>query len=136
MNMNYDLNQMLKKLPYKKQLYIKYKFDLWFGNQGVHSEEDFLRLVDLKTMNTFQRYEKTDEFRHIVSMILASRQANDLLEIYDKVKTKVANKNPDNKDIEMLLKLHKEITFHNNEAKRYFSKASKGQEEVSDGLEI
>lgn len=111
---------MLKKLPYKKQLYAKYKFHIWMNQEREISEEEFLKQVDLKSMGTYHRWERTPEFKHITSMILATKQANDLLEIYEKLKAKVES-NPNPKDIEMMLKLMKEINLHNKEAEYYFS---------------
>lgn len=131
-----ELQKALKKLSFRKELYIKYKFNMWFKHDTPQvSEEEFLNKVKLKTMDTFVRWEKSSEFRHISSLILESRQANDLIEIYDKIKSKVAVKNPNNKDIEMLLKLMREINQHSKEARSYFNDKEE-QKVEEDDLEL
>ncbi|MFI2857559.1 hypothetical protein ACH6EH_10470 [Paenibacillus sp. JSM ZJ436] len=124
--------EVLKKLPYKKQLYIKYKFNLWMDREKQMTEEEFLKQVDLKSMGTYYRWERTPEFKHITSIVLATKQANDLLKIYETLKLKVeANPNP--KDIEMMLKLMKEINLHNKEAESFFTTP---ENEEEDELEL
>ncbi|WP_438496720.1 hypothetical protein [Paenibacillus sp. IHBB 3054] len=124
---------VLKKLPYKKQLYIKYKFNIWMQNERNMTEEEFLKQVDLKGMGTYYRWERSPEYKHIVSIVLAAKQANDLLTIYENLKKKVES-DPNPKDIEMMLKLMKEINLHNKEAERFFSATGKDDEE--DDLEM
>ncbi len=124
--------EVLKKIPIKKQMYIKYKFNLWFDNERQMSEEEFLKQMDLKSMGTYHRWERTPEFKHITSIVLATKQANDLLTIYENLKTKVQS-NPNPKDIEMMLKLMKEINLHNKEAEKFFAS---GDEDDEDELEL
>ncbi|OMD43020.1 hypothetical protein [Paenibacillus odorifer] len=124
---------VLKKLPYKKQLYIKYKFNIWMQHERNMTEEEFLKQVDLKGMGTYYRWERSPEYKHIVSIVLAAKQANDLLTIYENLKKKVES-DPNPKDIEMMLKLMKEINLHNKEAERFFS--ASGKDEEDDDLEM
>lgn len=124
---------VLKKLPYKKQLYVKYKFNLWMDREKEMTEAEFLKQVDLKSMGTYYRWERTPEFKHITSIVLATKQANDLLEIYEQLKIKVES-NPNPKDIEMMLKLMKEINLHNKEAEKFFAKND--EEDEDDDLEL
>lgn len=114
------IEQLLRKLPYKKQLYVKYKFNLWFNKKENYTEEEFLRMVDLKSMSTYERWERTEEFKHITAIVLACKQANDLIEVYEQVKLKVAE-NPDKGTIEMMMKLMKEIDSHKKQALKHFS---------------
>ncbi len=130
-----EIQRALKKLSFRKQMYVKYKFNMWFRNDTPHvTEESFLKKVDLKTMDTFIRWEKSAEFKNIATLILASKSANDLIEIYDKVKAKVSGDNPDYKAIETMLKLMREIDQHAKEARVYFS--DNQDEEEEDGLEL
>lgn len=124
--------EVLKKIPFRKQMYIKYKFNIWMNHERVMTEEEFLHQVDLKTMGTYHRWERTPEFKHITSLILASKQANDLIAIYENLKSKVES-NPNPKDIEMMLKLMKEINLHSKEAEKFFSAED---EDVEDDLEL
>lgn len=131
------IEEMLKQLPYKKGLYIKYKFNLWFGREQPLAEKDFLRMVDLKSLNTFIRWERTAEFKHVTSIVLGAKQAEDLILIYNLCKKKVENsKSPEPKDIDMLLKLNKEINLHKKEAESYFKSNSTDQQEEHDDLEL
>ena len=129
---------MLRKLPYKKALYVKYKFELWFGREKPPTEKEFLKMVDLKTFNTYIRWERTEDFKHVTSVVLGAKQAEDLILIYDLCKKKVENsKSPEPKDIDMLLKLQKEINLHRKEAESYFrTKHSNNDDEEQDDLEL
>jgi hypothetical protein len=130
--MKMTIYDVLKKLPYKKQLYVKYRFNLWFNNERRMSEEELLHQCGLKTMGTFNRWERTPEFKHITSIVLATKQANDLLTIYENLKAKVES-NPNPKDIEMMLKLMKEINLYSREAEKFFSDV---EDDVEDDLEL
>lgn len=131
------VEEMLKQLPYKRALYIKYKFNLWFGREKPPTEKEFLKMVDLKTMNGYVRWERTAEFKHITSIVLATKQAEDLILIYNLCKKKVENSNsPEPKDIDMLLKLQKEINLHKKEAENYFKRHGTDQQEEHDDLEL
>lgn len=102
-------------------------------NERNMTEEEFLKQVDLKGMGTYYRWERSPEYKHIVSIVLAAKQANDLLTIYENLKKKVES-DPNPKDIEMMLKLMKEINLHNKEAEKFFSASGKDDEE--DDLEM
>ncbi|GIP51825.1 hypothetical protein [Paenibacillus vini] len=115
------LNEVLKGLSNRKQLYIKYKFNLWWmDKERPLTEEQFLHMCDLKSMATFKRWERTPEYKHVVSCVLAAKQANDLIQIYEALKAKI-DKDPNPKDIDMMLKLMKEINLHNKEAEKFFN---------------
>lgn len=131
--MKNDLTKAIQKLSYKKQLYVKFKHDLFFESDKKITEEDVLKKCQLKTFDTFLRWEKSSEYLHIVSLILESKAANDLLEIYEKVKAKVSGNDPNYKDIEMMLKLSKEIKSHAALAKNHFNNT---EEEEDDDLEL
>lgn len=133
--MQNELNEVLKRLSFKKAQYIRWKFNLWMDINKTMTEEEFLKTVDLKSINTFLRWERTNEFKHVVSLVLQGKQASDLMDIYDKVKKSLEGDNPDNKRIEIMLKLMKEINSHAKEASKYFT----GDVEVydsDDGIEL
>lgn len=113
----------------KKAMYIKFKFNLWFGRENNMTAEQFLKQVDLKSFATYDRWERTEEFKHITSIVLGAKQAEDLIMIYDLCKKKVENaKNPEPKDIEMLLKLQREINLHRKEAEKFFTSSEDKEE--------
>lgn len=125
--------EILKRLPLRKQYYVKYKFNLWFDKERRMEADELLKICDLKSLNTFHRWERTPEFKHITSVILATKTAEDLVRVYESVKAKVeADPNP--KDIEMMLKLMKEINLHNSLAEKYFAREDDGN--MDDDLEL
>ena len=96
------------------------------------TEEEFLKKLNLKSMATFERWESSQEFKHVSAIVLASKQADDLISIYDKVKKSIKGPAPDKKDLDFMLKLMKEINLHNKEALRYFSKDIEQEEDDLD----
>ena len=115
------LHDVLRSLPLRKQYYLKWKFNLWFNEKQL-SEEQLLKILDLSSLATFKRWERTPEYKHIVSLILQARQAQDLVEIYEVVKEKVKS-DPNPKDVELMLKLGREINEQYKEAQAYFNSA-------------
>ena len=102
------IEQALSKLPYWKSEYFRWKFNIsyWVNSEDV-SEKDLLKKVNRKSMNGYKRWERTQEYKALVDIYLATKSANDILEVYDIVSKKA--KKGDSKSIEQLLKLHKEI---------------------------
>lgn len=125
--------EILKKLSLRKQYYVKFKFNLWFDKERKMTEAELLKICDLKSLNTFHRWERTPQFKHITSVVLATKTAADLVSVYESVKAKV-EKDPNPKDIEMMLKLLKEINMHDKEAQKYF--VAEDTEDEEDDLEI
>jgi len=109
---------VIKQLPEHKQKFVRYHFNLWFDKEKQMTEGDFLRLVGRQSMAGYERWMKTDEFKHITSYVLASRAATDLIDIYNVVSDKA--KRGDDKAIATLIKLQKEIQLHKNEADKVF----------------
>lgn len=118
---NNELVNALSKLPERKQIYVKYRFNLWFDRNKVMDEATFLKRVGLKTMDSFLRWEKSEEFLHITTLVLQSRQSNDLLEMYEKVKKNIEGENPDKKDLEFMMKLMDKINQNAKSASEYFN---------------
>jgi len=122
----------IKKLPFKKQYYIKWKFNLWFDQEKTMSEEELLKLLQMKSLNAFIKWEKTDEYKAIQSLVLSYRSTQDLLEIYNVVSEKA--KTGDEKAIKLFMQLDKEIQLHKKQAEKIFNKSKSDVED--DDLDI
>ncbi|WP_431809152.1 hypothetical protein [Brevibacillus agri] len=127
-----NIYEALKNIRWDYSEYFKYKFGIRYDQtKPPKSQEDFLRLVGKKTMNPYILWERTKEYKDLVALYLQSRVANDLAEVYDKVSTK-AKQTADEKNIKLMLTLHKEINEHAKQAFLQF----KDVEEEDDGLEL
>jgi hypothetical protein len=113
-----NIYDVIAKMPLPKQQYVKYKFNLWFDTKKTMTEEEFLKTVNKKTMNSFNKWERTDEFRHIASMVFATKTAQDLIDMYEAVRDKAVN--GDEKSVKLLLTLQKEIDHHKKQALKAF----------------
>lgn len=122
-----NVHEALSQLPIKKQIYIKWKFNLWFQQDKRLTEEQLLKQLSVKTLDTYHRFEKSDEYKAFVSIYLASKSAQDMLELYEIVKSKAAN--GDIKAIDMLLKLQKEIEMQKKAAEQFFQAVDDGSDE-------
>jgi len=58
----------IKKLPFKKQYYIKYKFNLWFDQEKTMTEEELQKLLQMKSLNSLnagKRQMNIKPFNHL-----------------------------------------------------------------------
>ncbi|NNV01653.1 hypothetical protein [Brevibacillus sp. MCWH] len=125
-----SIYDVIAKLPFSKQQYIKYRFNLWYDTEKTMTEEEFLKTVNKKTMNSFHKWEKTDEFKHIASLVLATKTAHDLIDVYEVVRKKALD--GDEKAVKLLLTLQKEIEQHKQQALRAFGDIVEDDEEDVD----
>ncbi|GED25182.1 hypothetical protein BAG01nite_12840 [Brevibacillus agri] len=128
-----NIYDVIAKLPFPKQQYIKYRFNLWYDTNKTMTEEEFLKTVNKKTMNSFHKWERTDEFKNIASMVLATKTAQDLIDMYEAVRDKAVK--GDEKAVKLLLTLQKEIEHHKQQALKAFGNIVE-QEEEDDDLEL
>ncbi|GLH62393.1 hypothetical protein [Parageobacillus sp. G301] len=133
-----NIYDALKQLPHDKRYYFQYKHKLYYRqekNAEINSDEEFLKRLggsSPKTMDAFLAWEKTDEYRNLVMLMLQSKLANDLTETYMNVAAKA--RTGDEKAVKLLLQLSKEINTYANEAKKAFMKDD--EEIEDDGLEL
>ncbi|WP_346234435.1 hypothetical protein MKY04_11955 [Lysinibacillus telephonicus] len=104
-----NIHEALKSVQWDRAEYFKYKFPQVRFDQSKpqKSEEEFLKVVGKKTMNPYTRWEKSEEYKALVSLMLQGRSADDLQEVYEVV---VANaKTGDDKAVKLFMALQKEI---------------------------
>lgn len=128
-----NIHEALKQLPWKKAEYFKWKHDIRYDQRlPKKSEEDFLRLVALKTINSFIQWERTSQYKSLLALYLDSCVANDLDEIYKKVTENAKTGDP--QSVKLFLQLQKDINSYVKAAKKSFSVSE--DEIEDDDLEI
>jgi len=112
-----------KQISWKKAEYFKWKHDIKF-NQLLpkKTEEQFLKTVELKTFNSFIEWERTTEYKQLLVLLLDSKIAEDMQDIYAKV-TEDA-KTGDDKAVKLFLSLQKEIASNAKKAQQVFKSAA------------
>lgn len=107
--MTITIYDALRKINWKKAEYFKFKFPDVRYDQSVplKTEDDLLKLTHLKTMNSFLAWERTDEYKSLLMLYMASRVSDDFMEIYNIVIEQA--KQGDDKAIKTFLSLQKEI---------------------------
>ena len=115
-----NIHDALKSIENNKAEYFKYKFpDLRFDqSRPLKSEEDFLRLVERKTINPFLKWEKTSEYKNLVILYLETKVADDLLNIYNVTSEKAQQ--GEEKSVRLFLAISKEITNSAQTASKSF----------------
>lgn len=114
-----NIYEALRGVPNKKRLYFLWKFNLsWDQTRKPKSEVEFLKMVGNQTMNGFLAWEKTEEYRNLVAILLNTRFDTDLEEIYDSLSIKA--KEGDEKSIKLLLQIGREIKGFAKEAVKGF----------------
>lgn len=123
----------MKTLPEPRQLYLKYKFNLYLDPDKTISEADFLRQVPQKTMNGYYRWEKSEEYKNIVTCILDYWATQDFIEIYKQVSEEA--KKGDEKSIKLFMQLSKELKQQRKQAEKALLKKGGGEDaDEDDGL--
>jgi len=99
-----DIYSALSKLSWKKKEYFLYKHDL-FVLKEKPSEVEFCKSIQVKSLAYMKKWEKTEEYRQLVSILIESRIAEDIEQIYYSLRQKAHE--GDEKAIKMLLDLQK-----------------------------
>ncbi|MGE6259210.1 hypothetical protein ACQKCU_15110 [Heyndrickxia sporothermodurans] len=127
-----NIHEALKNTRPKFAEYFKYKFpDLRFDQtKPLKNEEDFLKLVDRKSMNPFYRWEKTQEYKNLLTLYLDTKIADDLEKIYSVVSSKAID--GDEKAVRLFLTLQKDIQSSAKLAAETFEKVIDDEDEQED----
>jgi len=125
MNENYTIYDIMRQLSAKRRMYVKYRFNLWHPkDQNIpQNETELIERMQLKSGNLdyFKTWEQSEDFKHIVALILQSKQAGDLEAMYKKAKQRVMSDSATTKDIEMMVKIQAIIEQAHKQAQDYFS---------------
>lgn len=125
------INEALQRLPYKKAEYFRFRFpDCRFFDGEQITKEQFLKRVGLKTLATFERWERTAEWKSLIALYLESQFANNLLTIFQVVKNKALE--GEDKSVKLYLQLGKEIEQLAKAAPAMLAKRKGKQEEEED----
>ncbi|MGG4508230.1 hypothetical protein ABEP00_20195 [Heyndrickxia sporothermodurans] len=126
-----NIHEALQNVSYKKQEYFKWKHDIRFNqNMPRKTEEEFLKNVELKSLNTFHRWERTQEYKNLLLLLLESKVANDFDDIYRIVTEKA--KEGDEKSIRLFLSMQKDIQSNAKLAAKTFEKVEDDESEDDD----
>ncbi|MGE7217153.1 hypothetical protein ACQKJC_11685 [Priestia koreensis] len=127
-----NIYEALEQLPNEKKMYFTWKHDLRFKrNEPRKTKENFLKEVNRKTLDGFVKWERTTEYKNLLTLLLESKIANDLEEIYSIVSKKA--REGDEKSITLFFKLQKEIQLN---AKLITQSMESSEVEEDDELEI
>ncbi|MFB5088626.1 hypothetical protein PGC35_15700 [Psychrobacillus sp. PGGUH221] len=126
-----ELNQALKDLTYKKQLYFKWKNN--YGMRNPRTEESILKEINAKDFFTYEKWELSEEYQFLMNLLLQSKIGQDMQIIYEATSEKA--KAGDEKATKLLFEIQKQIVAMNKE---YKSKKPTKQDSknVYDDLEL
>ncbi|MCC3645833.1 hypothetical protein JGK52_03925 [Cytobacillus oceanisediminis] len=126
-----NIYEALKQTEGKKRAYFEWKHDIRFVQDAPKkSEDDFLKTVGLKTLNGFIRWEKSQEYKNLVLLLLDSKVANDYDVIYKNIVDKA--KDGDEKFIRLFLSIQKDIQSNAKLAAKTFNVVEEESEENED----
>ena len=108
-----ELNQALKELPYKKQLYFKWKND--YGMRNRRTEESILKELNVKDFFTYEKWELSEEYQFLMNLLLQSKIGQDMQVIYEATSEKA--KAGDEKATKLLFEIQKQIVAMNKDYK-------------------
>ncbi|MFE4525639.1 hypothetical protein ACFRCQ_26620 [Cytobacillus firmus] len=126
-----NIYEALKQTEGKKRAYFEWKHDIRFVQDSPKkSEDDFLKTVGLKTLNGFIRWEKSQEYKNLVLLLLDSKVANDYDVIYKNIVDKA--KDGDEKFIRLFLSIQKDIQQNAKLAAKTFNVVEEESDEDND----
>lgn len=129
-----NIYKALDQLPNEKKFYFSWKHDIRFRRDiPKKSEEDFLKEVNRKTLDGFIKWEKSNEYKQLLMLLLDSKVPSDFEEIYSVVTEKA--KEGDEKSIRLFLTLQKEIQSYAKIAAKQF-KSVEDETEEHDELDL
>lgn len=128
-----NIYEALKQTEGKKRLYFEWKHDIRFDQTiPTKTEEEFLRMVGAKTLNGFIKWEKSQQYKNLLLLLLESKVANDFDIIYKVVSDKA--KDGDEKSIRLFLSMQKDIQSNAKLAAKTFDSIVDEEKEEDNGL--
>lgn len=100
---------MEKTKDFRKARYFRWKHNIWYKTEyEQRTEEQFLKSVERKTLDSFKVFEKSQEYKALLALLLESKLADDMQIVYNTVSESA--KLGDDKAVRLFLALSKEIT--------------------------
>lgn len=127
-----NLDEALKQLKNQRFAeYFKWKHDIRYDQtREKKTEEEFLKQVERKTMNPFLRWERSTEYQTLLTLLLESKLADDMEEIYNIVVDSA--KKGDDKAVRLFIALQKDIKSNAKIAQEAFKVAEVLEEDEVD----
>ena len=103
------LDETLARTNLKYKRYFRWKFKLSTRGREFNDRtlESLMKTDQIRSKATYEAWEKTAEYQHLVNLYIMSQAANDLIEINNVVCDKA--KKGDGKAVDTVLKLQKAI---------------------------
>ncbi|MEK4759614.1 hypothetical protein MHH85_05065 [Viridibacillus sp. FSL E2-0187] len=131
-----NLHEAIKQIDDNKAKYFRYKFpDLRFDQSTeLKTEDDFLKSVNRKSMNSFFRWEKTDEYKALSILYMNMKMTQDYEKIYKVVSEQAVT--GDEKAIKLFISLQKDIQSNVKVAASILNTGSTEEESEDDSLSL
>lgn len=131
-----NIHDALKQINWMKAEYFKYKFPELRYDQSrpLKTEQDFLNLVNRKSMNPFTKWEKSQEYKYLMQLYLDTKISDDYQTIYNIVAEKA--REGDEKSIKLFLTLQKDIQQNSKMAAKMIKKSDDEEENDDSGLDL
>lgn len=117
---------------WKKKEYFLWKFELNMYANGK-TEEQICKKLQMKTLAPMLKWEKSPEYLHLVNILIESKTAKDLEDIYIIVREKALE--GDEKNIKLLMDIQKQARQFNREVQATIIPVKEEQEETSSPID-
>lgn len=124
-----NIREALKQVSWERQQYFLWKFPELARNSKQRTEEEFLKHVRRKNIETLEAWEMTSEYKHLVALYLEGRSASDMLEIYNSIAQKAKSEEGNETAVRVFLALRKQITEEAKAASDAFRELQQETEE-------
>ena len=122
-----SIYEALNKLTnWKKKEYFLWKFELNMYANGK-TEEEICRKLQMKSLASMHKWEKSPEYLQLVNILIESKTAKDLEDIYAVVREKALE--GDEKNIKLLMDIQKQARQFNREVQASIVPVQKDKEE-------
>ncbi|PAQ14986.1 hypothetical protein CD798_08035 [Bacillaceae bacterium SAOS 7] len=129
-----NIHEALKGLPETKKQYFMWKHDIRYDRTiPKKTEKEFLKIVERKTLNSFVQWERSQEYKYLLALLLDSKIANDMDKIY-KIVVDNAMKGEE-KHIRLFLSMQKDIQSNAKEANKLINKVEKIEKDEQEDYE-
>lgn len=103
------LDEQLARTPLKYRRYFRWKYKLPVRGRVYNDRplEEIMRIDGVKNKETYYSWEKTEQYKHLIDLLILSHIGNDLYDMYNVMLNKA--KKGDSKAVDTVIKLQKSI---------------------------